>query len=153
LRDLTGDACPFGGKVIILGGDFRQLLPVVPGANEPEHVANTVLHHPSMQEGYVTRFSLTTNMRLLHGAGGEDTSHRDWLLRLSSGLLPVVTALRQHAVELPEHLCMPPGAAVEHVVAWIFPDARARVQLCLTGASGVGPSSTRATMWPCRSIH
>ena len=44
LRDLTGDSRPFGGKVILLGGDFRQLLPVVPGAHEPEIVANTVLH-------------------------------------------------------------------------------------------------------------
>ena len=49
LRDLTGDNRPFGGKVLILGGDFRQLLPVVPGANEPELVANTVLKHYSMQ--------------------------------------------------------------------------------------------------------
>ena len=30
LRDLTGDSRPFGGKVLLLGGDFRQLLPVVP---------------------------------------------------------------------------------------------------------------------------
>ena len=49
LRDLTGDARPFGGKVFVLGGDFRQLLPVVPGANEPEIVANTILNHYSMQ--------------------------------------------------------------------------------------------------------
>ena len=52
--------------------------------------------------------------------------HRDWLLRLGSGLLPVVTALHQHAVELPEHLRMPPGAAEEHFVAWIFPDVRTK---------------------------
>ena len=29
LRDLCDDDRPFGGKVVVLGGDFRQLLPVV----------------------------------------------------------------------------------------------------------------------------
>ncbi|GBM99909.1 hypothetical protein AVEN_169222-1 [Araneus ventricosus] len=30
LRDLMNNDKPFGGKVIIIGGDFRQTLPVVP---------------------------------------------------------------------------------------------------------------------------
>ena len=51
LRDLTGDSRLFGGKVLVLGGDFRQLLPFLPGADEPEQVANTILHHYSMHEG------------------------------------------------------------------------------------------------------
>jgi hypothetical protein len=132
LRDLTGDSRPFGGKVLLLGGDFRQLLPVVPGANEPEIVANTNLHHYSLHEGYMARFTLTTNMRLLHGSGGEDTPHRDWLLKLGSGLLPRISDLHLSAIELPEHLCMPSGAAAEDFIRWIFPDVRAHVQQSLT---------------------
>lgn len=26
---------PFGGKVVVLGGDFRQILPVIPKATRP----------------------------------------------------------------------------------------------------------------------
>ena len=120
--------------MLVLGGDFRQLLPVVPGANEPELVANTILNHYSMGEGYVARFSLTTNMRLLHGGGGEDTPHRDWLLQLGSGLLPKTCGAHPHAIELPEHLCMPEGAIVEDFIRWIFPDVRAHAHLCLTAS-------------------
>ena len=29
LRDLTDVAEPFGGKILVLGGDFRQILPVI----------------------------------------------------------------------------------------------------------------------------
>ena len=29
LRDICNNNTPFGGKVILLGGDFRQVLPVV----------------------------------------------------------------------------------------------------------------------------
>ena len=118
--------------MLLLGGDFRQLLPVVPGAHEPEIVANTILHHYSLHEGYMVRFSLTANMRLLHGGGGEDTPHRDWLLQLGSGLLPRNTDLHPLAVELPEHLCMPPGSEAENFIQWIYPDVRAHVQQCLT---------------------
>jgi hypothetical protein len=33
---------PFGGKVVVLGGDFRQILPVVPKANRQEVVNSSV---------------------------------------------------------------------------------------------------------------
>ncbi|GBN35623.1 hypothetical protein AVEN_260686-1 [Araneus ventricosus] len=36
LRDLMNNDKPFGGKVIIIGGDFRQTLPVVP-RGQTEH--------------------------------------------------------------------------------------------------------------------
>ena len=29
LQDITGCDLPFGGKVMVFGGDFRQILPVV----------------------------------------------------------------------------------------------------------------------------
>ena len=32
LQDIMGNKEPFGGKVVVLGGDFRQVLPVVPRA-------------------------------------------------------------------------------------------------------------------------
>ena len=149
LRDLTGDSRAFGGKVLVLGGDFRQLLPVMPGANEPEQVANTILQHFSMRQNHMARFSLTTNMRLRHGSGGEDTSHRDWLLQLGSGLLPWMSDLHRHAVSLPEHLCMPADASVEDFIHWIFPDVRERVRLSLTTADSAQHDawfSTRAIL-------
>ncbi|KAL0413453.1 UNVERIFIED_CONTAM: ATP-dependent DNA helicase PIF6 [Sesamum radiatum] len=41
-RDILGVDLPFGGKVMILGGDFRQVLPVVIG----EYIANRTLLTP-----------------------------------------------------------------------------------------------------------
>ena len=34
MRDLMASTTPFGGKLLVMGGDFRQLLPVMPKATE-----------------------------------------------------------------------------------------------------------------------
>ena len=46
LRDLMSNDCPFGGKVIVLGGDFRQVLPVVRHATQAAIVEATLKHSP-----------------------------------------------------------------------------------------------------------
>jgi len=33
---------PFGGKTIVLGGDFRQVLPVIPHASRASTVQNSI---------------------------------------------------------------------------------------------------------------
>ena len=38
LQQLMKNALPFGGKVVVLGGDFRQVLPVMPHCSRDEVV-------------------------------------------------------------------------------------------------------------------
>ncbi|GJV63447.1 ATP-dependent DNA helicase PIF1-like protein [Tanacetum coccineum] len=71
LRDIIGSTnpkakeMPFGGKVIVFGGDFRQILPVIPGGTRQDVV------HASLNSSYIwddcTVLELTTNMRLREG--------------------------------------------------------------------------------------
>ncbi len=42
LRNLMDTPIPFGNKVILLGGDFRQTLPVVPNANIANIIGNSL---------------------------------------------------------------------------------------------------------------
>ena len=42
LRILMGNDEPFGGKVIVLGGDFRQTLPIIQNSGENEIIENTI---------------------------------------------------------------------------------------------------------------
>ena len=100
LRDPMDNALPFGCKVILLGGDFRQILPVVPKAQEAEIIAKTILNHYTFREHVMRRFSLTRNMRV-HCQSNEDETFRDWLLQLGGGRLPNVEEHHPHTVELP----------------------------------------------------
>jgi ATP-dependent DNA helicase PIF1 len=42
LRKLMNNDFPFGGKTIVLGGDFRQVTPVVTHANKTKIIENSI---------------------------------------------------------------------------------------------------------------
>ncbi|GBN55630.1 hypothetical protein AVEN_86668-1 [Araneus ventricosus] len=87
---------PFGGKVIIIGGDFRQTLPVVPGVTRADVIERINRIKSSPLWSKFTHLSLTTNIRC---AG--QTEHNMWLLNIGSGNLPEISGLPCDAIEIP----------------------------------------------------
>jgi hypothetical protein len=62
-RQLRGSAAPFGGVSVLLGGDFRQCLPVIRGGSRAEQVSASILCSPL----FVNHFShcaLVDNIRV-----------------------------------------------------------------------------------------
>jgi ATP-dependent DNA helicase PIF1 len=53
---------PFDGKVVILGGDLRQTLPVIQGGSRSEIVDSAIIN--SSLWSHVVVLHLTINMRL-----------------------------------------------------------------------------------------
>ena len=81
LRDLTQQPdLPFGGKTVVLGGDFRQCLPVVPRP-QPEEIVNTALNNIDFWP-QVTILRLHENMRVRYyqerGNAEEATQLQTW---------------------------------------------------------------------------
>lgn len=54
LRDVCNSDIPFGGKVVLYGGDWRQLTPVVPGANRQEQVESSIKMDNLFKEKFKT---------------------------------------------------------------------------------------------------
>lgn len=61
---------PFGGKVVVLGGDFRQVLPVIPKASRADVVLATI--NSSILWKHCKVLKLTENMRLQNGTNVVD---------------------------------------------------------------------------------
>ena len=84
LRDLMGRPDrPFGDKVLILAGDFRQCLPVVPGANRAGIVSHCINQSPLWR--YFKILRLTQNMRVNATGNARLEQFDKWTLSLGDG--------------------------------------------------------------------
>lgn len=82
LMDIMGNDVPFGGKIVVLGGDFRQVLPVVPHGSRAATIANSIKFSPLWP--VFKTLKLTQNMRA--EAGEKEFS--EFLLQIGNGTFP-----------------------------------------------------------------
>jgi ATP-dependent DNA helicase PIF1 len=110
VNDEENNNRPFGGKVVVLGGDFRQILPVVRKGSRGAIIRATVSSSKLWRTVKVLR--LTKNMRL----NGDSTSQSydeikkfaDWILNIGDGIMDAdedgVTT-----IQIPNQLCILEG--------------------------------------------
>ena len=59
LRDVCNNDVPFGGKTVLLGGDWRQLCPVVVNGSREDQVAESIKLDPLFTDNFEKlRFAL-----------------------------------------------------------------------------------------------
>ncbi|XP_024014386.1 ATP-dependent DNA helicase PIF1-like [Eutrema salsugineum] len=89
MRDILEVDKPFGDKVIVLGGDFRQILPVIPNAGKTEILMATLNSSPLWYKCRVLR--LTQKMRLIAGDNSramlERAAFTKWILDIGDGTI------------------------------------------------------------------
>jgi hypothetical protein len=74
-----GNQLPFGGKTVVLGGDFRQCLPIVPRASASAQIAASIRMSPLWDHFLPNTFHLTHNHR------SEQADFSEWLLTVGNG--------------------------------------------------------------------
>ena len=106
---VLNDARIFGGKTLLMAGDFRQTLPVVPRAGDAQIIASTVKRSPLWAS--VTTFRLTMNMRV-RGSTGSDANavqeFADFLLRIGDGRHDPHPALLREYAPIPDDMLLTP---------------------------------------------
>lgn len=112
LRDITENDVPFGGKLLLFAGDFRQILPVVPRAHAAGILEQCI--NRSLLWSHFTQFRLSQNMRARPG----EREFCDWLIQLGDG------TLRSEIPEaIPGQIDIPPDCNItDNIVDAIFPD-------------------------------
>ena len=124
LCDIMRTTAPFGGKVLVLCGDFRQTLPVIPGASRAGIVAKCLNQHPLWQ--HFTVMHLTKNMRVNAKSDPRLIEWSNWLQCVGDGV-------EGESMTIPEELCMTieddtrkkPMAKMESLkllISKVFPD-------------------------------
>lgn len=96
LKDITKNFQPFGGKIIILGVDFRQTLPVTPDLLAIEKMGLCI--NRSNLWYLFDIITLHKNMRV----NQNEIEFSNWLITLGDGMLPRYRELTEHSIRLPK---------------------------------------------------
>ena len=130
LRDFMQNDEPFGGKIIVLGGDYRQTLPIQRKASRAQTLRITLTQSHLWRHFEV--FHLMANMRINRlrdtlDASDNATQHlleeledfASWLLRLGNDELE--TDPRSY-VELPAQYCIEDGCDLDALTEFVYPN-------------------------------
>ena len=122
LCDLTGSPLPFGGKVILLGGDFRQVLPVIRHATQAEIIDSNIQN--SFLWKHFSIYHLTVNMRVQSRRLSPVTSKfEDFLLDIGNGTTIENGTIGQCKVKLPSEICLSPlDSDITHLIQSVYGD-------------------------------
>jgi ATP-dependent DNA helicase PIF1 len=100
---------PFGGKVVVFGGDFRQILPVVIKGSREDIVGSCLRR--SILWTHVKLIKLKINMRLQRAENQPDAAEQkefaDWLLEVGEGRIPTIRGLENNIIRLPNDIILP----------------------------------------------
>lgn len=128
-HDPAKSIVPFGGKPVVLGGDFRQILPVVRKGSRSAIVGASITNSRLWQ--HVVLLRLHTNMRLLNPSLEE--SERDelerfsnWVLAIGDGTAPAERKGDEREaswVTIPDDLLIhTDGDKIAAIVSEVYPD-------------------------------
>ncbi|KAH9120307.1 hypothetical protein AeMF1_007478 [Aphanomyces euteiches] len=105
LQDLMDNVLPFGGKVVIFSGDFKQMLPVILEGT-PGLILEACLKNSYLWSN-VAKFHLTVNMRLTNNNSESVREFAGLLKSIGHGTYPTCTELGADYIRLPDDLAIP----------------------------------------------
>ncbi len=119
-RDITKVDKPFGGKIFLLCGDFRQILPVIPRGSRAEIVQSCICK--SYLWEYVQQYKLVTNEFVLrNGNTKEDRDFCQWILDVGSGNYETIEEIHSYGIVIPSQF-ISPSKTLTQFIDEIFPD-------------------------------
>ena len=127
LVDICESPTLYAGKVIVLSGDFRQLLPVVELGSSQDSVRACLKNYPRIWDK-VRIMRLMRNMRLERLTGADADLQRafsNWLLTVGNGTAPTFPRISPCAIQLPSPI-VARSESIEDLINDIYGD-RARL--------------------------
>ncbi|XP_074277292.1 uncharacterized protein LOC141600935 [Silene latifolia] len=115
LRDVCSSTEMFGGKIVVFGGDFRQVLPIIPKSTLQEAVNSSFVMSPLWHE--LERLHLTVNIRAMG-----DPAFCDFVLSVGNGSHPYENG---KDVKLPRSIVISgteETTLIEELIDTIYPD-------------------------------
>src|SRR6266704_5807174 len=113
LRDIRRDNSLFGGVTVVFGGDYQQILPVVPRATQPDIVSASLFCSPIWWQ--LRLLKLVRNMRVQDDP--EEMQFAQWLVDVGHGRLTDADG----NVDIPPNFCCQENT-VQSLIDEIYPN-------------------------------
>ncbi|CAK8563086.1 unnamed protein product [Lathyrus sativus] len=113
LQDIMNNNAPFGGKIMIMGGDFRQVLPVIEKGNRGQMISACIIRSRLWATAKVLH--LRQNMRSIH-----DHDFAQFLMRIGDGNEPTK---EDDMVRMPAEIVIPweGESSIQKLIQHTFP--------------------------------
>ncbi|XP_016178894.1 uncharacterized protein LOC107621385 [Arachis ipaensis] len=115
---------PFGGKVVVLGGDFRQILLVIPKGSGHDILTSAI--NSSHLWSFCKVLKLYTNMRLLISSSDQDEGEMkrfaNWILDVENGNIDSVVGDESEIKILNDLLITTIDDLFSHLVDFAYPN-------------------------------
>ncbi|KAK9049518.1 hypothetical protein SSX86_021980 [Deinandra increscens subsp. villosa] len=134
LRDIIGYKKPenkermFGGLTVLLGGDFRQILPVIPKGKREDVVQSCINRSPLWDSCQVYRLTQSMRVKEQTSDGAIDMAKErfnKWILAIGDGIVPATKKEGEGEptwVKIPEEFIVQyTDDPVETIISTIFP--------------------------------
>ncbi|XP_016574049.2 uncharacterized protein LOC107871646 [Capsicum annuum] len=114
---------PFGGLTVIFGGDFHQILPVIPKGTRADIIDASL--NSSYLWSFLTVYELKQNMRLCSGKvtdceAAEITTFNKWLLRIGDGSF--YDDVNNELIKLPPDICITSSNdPIDSIIEVVYP--------------------------------
>ncbi|XP_071145362.1 ATP-dependent DNA helicase PIF1-like [Mytilus edulis] len=113
---------PFGGKIVMLGGDFRQILPVIRHGRQADIVESNLKRSFLWQN--IQTLHLTINMRVRTNNSFSDEAFENFLLRIGNGTQQILDD-GQSTIELPRYICIEPNDnGLQKLIDSVYPNLK-----------------------------
>jgi hypothetical protein len=125
LDDTQANEKIFGGKIVVLSGDFRQILPVIPKGGREDIVSASLPRSHLWQ--HVMILHLHINMRIMATNSEEQREFAKWVLNVGDGNLPTTIAEEEGVdpdwIEIPSHMRLPTeDCSLRGLIRTVYPD-------------------------------
>ena len=118
LKDFRGNEALFGGALILLAGDFRQTLPVIPRSTSADEL-NACLKSSTLWR-HVKKLTLTTNMRVQLQEDASAERFAGQLLEIGNGTMG--SDRSTNWITLPTDFCQTTTATKNDLINEVFPN-------------------------------
>jgi hypothetical protein len=108
LDDAQANDKIFGGKTVVLGGDFQQILPVIPKWGREDIISASLPRSHLWQ--HVIILHLHINMRVMATNSEEQRKFAKWVLNVGDGNLPTIAkeeGVDPYWIKIPSHMRLP----------------------------------------------